>query len=329
MAPRLGAFDVPHDPPHFLVLRRALRRHIAAHLRPGEQVVVGLSGGADSTALLLACLMEGLRVHAVVVDHGLQQGSAAVAGAAADTALRLGATCSVLRVQVTGAGGMEAAAREARYRALADAAGAAAGGAGAAQPRPILVGHTCEDQAETYLLGALRGNPAGMEPVTGNIHRPLLRVRRRDTQLACREWGITPWQDPHNEDSAFRRVAVRREVIPGLATATGIDDPVPALAQAAARAAADNAALEEWARRVHTDSAVDLAGLPAAVRGRILARMVHEAGGRATGASISTLDALVTDWHGQGPVAVGAGLVVTRANGKLTVTREKGVRDAR
>ncbi|MBC3185715.1 tRNA lysidine(34) synthetase TilS [Corynebacterium sp. zg-331] len=328
---RLGAVRIPRDPPHFLAVRLAVRRHLSRHLAAygprGTQgggperaeAIVGLSGGADSTALLAAALVEGLRLHAVVIDHGLQEGSGAVAGRAAAMAARMGASAAVYRVAVTGPGGTEAAARAARYAALSRAAG----------DRPILVGHTGEDQAETYLLGALRGNPAGMPPVSGALHRPLLGVRRADTQAACRELGIEPWQDPHNEDAAFRRVALRREVIPGMATALGVNDPVMPLAQAASRAAEDAAALDLWARRAATKDAVALARLPGAVRSRILARMVREAGGRVTGASIRALDALVTDWNGQGPVAVGAGLVVTRADGTLTVTREKGVRDAR
>ncbi|WPF65867.1 MULTISPECIES: tRNA lysidine(34) synthetase TilS [unclassified Corynebacterium] len=322
---RLGAVLIPRDPPHFLPVRLALRRHISDHLSSPErdpgaaEVIVGLSGGPDSTALLAAALVEGLRVHAVVIDHGLQPGSGLVAAKAASIAVAMGASASVWRVAVTGPGGMEAAARAARYAALERAS----------RGRPILVGHTREDQAETYLLGALRGNPAGMLPVSGGLHRPLLGVRRADTQGACAELGLEPWHDPQNRDTAFRRVALRRRVIPGLADALGVGDLSPALAQAADRAAEDAAALEEWARRAETRSAAELAALPRAVRSRVLARMVHDAGGKVTGASMRALDALVMNWRGQGPVAVGAGLAVTRADGKLTVTREKGVRHAR
>ncbi|KQB83188.1 tRNA lysidine(34) synthetase TilS [Corynebacterium oculi] len=323
-ARRIGAVIIPHDPPHFLPVLLAMRRHVAEHLGGGAaekaaDVVVGLSGGADSTALLAAALVEGLRVHAVVIDHGLQRDSALVAGRAASIAVAMGASASVHRVRVDGPGGMEAAARAARYAALERAA----------RGRPIVVGHTREDQAETYLLGALRGNPAGMRPVAGNLHRPLLGVRRADTQGACRELGIAAWQDPHNDDPAVRRVALRHRVIPEMAETLGIGDPVTALAQAASRAAEDAAALEEWARQAETTSAAELALLPRAVRSRIIARMVLAAGGKVTGASVGAVDALVTAWRGQGPVSVGAGLAVTRADGKLTVTREKGVRDAR
>ncbi|MEJ4098894.1 tRNA lysidine(34) synthetase TilS [Corynebacterium mastitidis] len=316
---RLGRVDIPRDPPCFLPVRTALRAHAARWLGPGQPVAVGLSGGADSTALLAAALMEGLRAHAVVVDHGLQPGSGEVAARAAALALDLGASAEIRRVRVGRAGGMEAAAREARYRALRQAA----------RGRPLLVGHTRDDQAETYLLAALRGNPAGMLPASGGLHRPLLGVRRADTEAACRELGLEPWRDPQNEDSAFRRVAVRATVIPALSEATGVGDPVAPLAQAADRAALDAEALDQWARRAATDSVADLARLPQAVRGRIVSAMILRAGARVTRAALDAVEALVMDWRGQGPVAVGAGLVVARADGKLTVTREKGVRDAR
>ncbi|PKF68414.1 tRNA lysidine(34) synthetase TilS [Corynebacterium mastitidis] len=316
---RLGRVDIPRDPPRFLPVRTALRAHTARWLSPGQPVAVGLSGGADSTALLAAALMEGLRAHAVVVDHGLQPGSGEVAARAAALALDLGASAEIRRVRVGRAGGMEAAAREARYRALRQAA----------RGRPLLVGHTRDDQAETYLLAALRGNPAGMLPASGGLHRPLLGVRRADTEGACRELGLEPWRDPQNEDSAFRRVAVRAAVIPTLSEVTGVGDPVSPLAQAADRAALDAEALDQWARRAATDSVADLARLPQAVRGRIVGTMILRAGARVTRAALDAVEALVMDWRGQGPVAVGAGLVVARADGKLTVTREKGVRDAR
>lgn len=316
---RLGRVDIPRDPPRFLPVRTALRAHAARWLGPGQPVAVGLSGGADSTALLAAALMEGLRAHAVVVDHGLQPGSGEVAARAAALALDLGASAEIRRVRVGRAGGMEAAAREARYRALRQAA----------RGRPLLVGHTRDDQAETYLLAALRGNPAGMLPASGGLHRPLLGVRREDTEAACRELGLEPWRDPQNEDSAFRRVAVRAAVIPAISEATGVGAPVAPLAQAADRAALDAEALDQWARRAATDSVADLARLPQAVRGRIVSAMILRAGARVTRAALDAVEALVTDWRGQGPVAVGAGLVVARADGKLTVTREKGVRDAR
>ncbi len=144
-----------------------------------------------------------------------------------------------VRVAVAGPGGAdgyqgpEAAARSARYAALAAAArraGAAPGGVW------IMLGHTLDDQAETVLLGLARGSGArslaGMSPQAGRYLRPLLRIRRAQTAAACTALGLPPWDDPHNCDPAFTRVRVRRELMPALATALG-----PGVAEALARTA--------------------------------------------------------------------------------------------
>ncbi|MDV3208156.1 MAG: tRNA(Ile)-lysidine synthetase, partial [Rhodococcus ruber] len=100
-------------------VRLAVRRWVATH---GRSVAVGLSGGADSSALTVAAVAEADSVHAVVVDHGLQPGSGDVAARAAAFARSAGCvSVQVVRVAVTGAGGPEAAARAARCRALDEA----------------------------------------------------------------------------------------------------------------------------------------------------------------------------------------------------------------
>lgn len=137
---------------------------------PGSvaDVLVALSGGTDSLALAAATAFEapraGLRAGAVIVDHGLQTGSADVAERAAAQARELGLDpVLVRRVEVGTDGGPEAAAREARYAALAEAASETGASA-------VFLGHTLDDQAETVLLGLARGSGAaslsGMAPVT-------------------------------------------------------------------------------------------------------------------------------------------------------------------
>ncbi len=131
-------------------------------------VLVALSGGPDSLALAAATAFEapraGLRAGAVIVDHGLQAGSADVAARAAAQARELGLDpVLVKRVEVGTEGGPEAAAREARYAALAGAASETGTAA-------VLLGHTLDDQAETVLLGLARGSGgaslSGMAPVS-------------------------------------------------------------------------------------------------------------------------------------------------------------------
>ena len=225
MPSHLGSLELPHTSPHFLEIRRAVRRHT------DMRVVVGLSGGPDSVALLAGTLAEGREVEAICIDHGLQDASAEVAATAAETARALGAAATVLRIDVPSTGSMEANARHARYTALTSAANG----------RPIWVGHTMDDQAETLLLSALRGHATGMlERSTwedgATIVRPLLGVRRANTVGACSELGLEVWSDPHNDDQSFRRVALRNRLLPDLADIIG-GDPVPGLAQAAERAA--------------------------------------------------------------------------------------------
>ena len=98
------------------------------------------------------------------------------------------------------------------------------------------LGHTQDDQAETLLLGLLRGSGphaiAGMSDWDDPWGRPLLGLRRADTHAACAEHAIDVWNDPQNKDSAFTRVCVRHEVIPLLQEISG-GEIVPALARTA------------------------------------------------------------------------------------------------
>ena len=177
---------------------------------PDAAVLVACSGGADSLALLAATVFEGprlgLRVIGVTIDHGLQDGSAEHAAAVVEQMAGLGVdeTASA-RVQVSGGGGPEAAAREARYAVLDEMVlhfGAVA----------VLLGHTLDDQAETVLLGLSRGSGgrslAGMRRRFGHYHRPLLDVTRTDTVTACQVEGIEYWNDPHNIDPALSLIHI-------------------------------------------------------------------------------------------------------------------------
>lgn len=303
----------PRVSPHFLACRRGVR---AAAL--DYAVAVGLSGGADSLALMAALVAEGHEVLALCVDHGLQDGSRAQAERAAEQARKLGSRARVLDVEAgaTGQKSMEAAARVARYRALAAAC--------AAEELEVAVAHTADDQAETLLLGALRGRVAGMsersEVEGARVVRPLLGVRRADTEGACAELGLSAWQDPQNADTNFRRVALRREVIPQLNHIIG-GDAVPALAQAASDAALDDAAL-------HTPPTTDCAALAAMAeprRRRAIAAWLVGEGVEVTRKGVGDVGKLCTHWHGQGPVAVrsarqvGQRLEVARIGGKLAL----------
>jgi tRNA(Ile)-lysidine synthase len=368
----------PH--PAVAAVRLAVRRSLAwragddhghgqaaCQLKPADLVLVACSGGADSLALAAAVAFEapraGMRPGGIVVDHGLQAGSAEVAAAVAATMARLGlepvlsAAVSVAAPGAAGYAGPEAAARAARYDALDK--GAAAAGAAA-----IMLGHTLDDQAETVLLGLARGSGArslaGMAGRSDRYLRPLLGLRRAQTRAACAALGLEPWDDPQNDDLAYRRVRVRHEVLPLLETALG-----PGVAEALARSArllrADADLLDQLAAAAAariasapepadtapgTESAgaapvgtqpagtgpamesagwpvAALAAQPAAIRQRIL-RNAALAAGCAAGAlserHVASIDELVTDWHGQRWTDLPDGIRCERRYGRLLFT---------
>jgi tRNA(Ile)-lysidine synthetase-like protein len=218
-------------------------------LPAGETVVVGVSGGPDSLALLhlLLRLSPELRLalHVAHLNHGLR-GAASQEDAVfvADLAERWGLACTVGHSDVRSAAAgrsLEEAARLARYRFLADVA-AHAGGAdcgrapGDSGARIIAVGHNADDQAETVLMHFLRGTGVaglrGMLPrhalseyrlvgaqEAGDdsspwLVRPLLAISRRDIEGYCADHGLEPRFDRSNEDLTIYRNRLRHELLP-------------------------------------------------------------------------------------------------------------------
>jgi len=315
--------------PAVAAVRLAVRRELAA-LPPSGLVLVACSGGADSLALAAAVAFEaprvGLRAGAVVVDHGWHPDSAAVAAGAA-------ACCGVLGlapVQVVeaapdgGSGGPEAVARRARYAAL-EAVRAETGAA------VVLLGHTLDDQAETVLLGLVRGSGAralaGMPRRRGPYLRPLLDVPRSVTRQACAALGLQPWDDPANADPAYTRVRAR-EVLAQLAGALGAG-LAPALARTAEQLREDADALDAAAAALLAGAGdpvqrgldcVVLAAAPDAVRRRALLAAARAAGaspGALSRRHALAIDALVVRWHGQGGVHLPGGVTARRGCGTL------------
>jgi tRNA(Ile)-lysidine synthase len=293
-------------------VRRAVRECLS-DVEPGQAVLVACSGGPDSTALAAAAQFgsraAGWSVGAVVVDHGLQGGSARVAGDVAARLSTLGiAPVRVVQADPGTAGGPEAAARAARYAALERAAEEVSAAC-------VLLGHTRDDQAETVLLGLARGSGArslsGMAPVSGRYRRPLLGLARATTERACAAEGLQVWHDPHNDDVGFARVRVRRRVLPVLEQELG-----PGVSEALARTGrllrddadaldASAAAAREDCRVAGDPQGLDvtrLAGLPPAVRRRVLRLAALDAGcppTDLTAGHLEAADALVRRWRGQ------------------------------
>jgi tRNA(Ile)-lysidine synthase len=175
---------------------------------PGTHVRCGVSGGPDSSALLVLAVAAGCRVTAVHVDHRLRPGSEAEAAVVAGLAERFGAAFEPQVAPVAAGPNLEARARAARWAALGP---------------DCLVGHTADDQAETLLLALLRGaGPAGLAGADPRV-RPILGLRRHETRALCEDLGIEALDDPSNQDPAFRRNRVRHELLPLLDDIAGRD----------------------------------------------------------------------------------------------------------
>ena len=301
-------------------LRAVLRGFATAYLPDAPRWCVALSGGPDSLALAAAAVTV-LPTTALIIDHGLQRGSAAVADTARTHALSLGCVAAlVIQVEVGTDGGPEAAARTARYAALRQARDGA----------PVLIGHTLDDQAETVLLGLGRGSGprsiAGIRPYDPPWCRPLLGVRRSVTEAACVELGIEPWRDPHNRDPRFTRARLRAEVLPLLEDVLG-GGVAPALARTAALLREDLDLLDvlaaaELERLVVPEGlpAREVAGLPAALRRRVLRGWLRAgAVPDLQAVHLAAVDALLTDWRGQGRVDLPGGAGVVRTSGRLVL----------
>jgi tRNA(Ile)-lysidine synthase len=312
--------------PSVATIRRVVREE-CADLEPGTNVIVASSGGPDSLALAAAAVFEGRRagwlVAGATVDHALQEDSATVAARAAEALRQIGCDpVHVVRVEVGVAGGPEAAARDARYEALEELAADASA--------TVLLGHTLDDQAETVLLGLARGSGtrslAGMPRRRDPFRRPFLDVRRATIRAAVDALGLASWHDPHNDDPRFARVRVRQSVLPVLEGELG-PGIAASLSRTARLARADAEALDVWAAEAHAAAekepgsiAVEaLAGLPDAVRSRVIRLAALLAGAPATdltAAHVDTVAELLDDWHGQHGIDL-PGQVTARRRGAV------------
>jgi len=316
--------------PALLELRKAVRTWFEK-LEPNSKVCIGVSGGADSLALAAASMMEAnklaIELIAVVVDHGLQANSVEIAQFAKEQLVKLGYKDIFIgkaNVQITD--GLEASARRARFKVFQQAIETYGA-------NTFLLGHTKNDQAEGVLLGLARGSGtkslSGMQEVSGIFIRPLLNIDRTTTEAACFEAEIEFWNDPHNSNADFTRVRVRENILPLLENEIG-----PGIADALSRSAKilreDATALDQWAADIFNridPSSIEisvLTDLPIAIRSRLLRLAIYALGapaGSISAAHLEPIEALVSEWRGQGHTALPGGVKVSRISGRLSLLR--------
>nr|WP_233262099.1 tRNA lysidine(34) synthetase TilS [Vitiosangium sp. GDMCC 1.1324] len=261
----------------------------------GGSVLLAVSGGADSTALLVgtARVREALslRVEVATLDHGLRPEAQQEVLAVARLAARWAMPFHVRALHLSPGSGVEARAREARYAALEELR----------RERGLQVvatAHTASDQAETLLMRLVRGTAlrgaAGIHQARPFLVRPLIERTREEVEAFLAEQGVFFTTDPMNVDPAFLRTRIRYEVLPRLERAAGF--PVVRHLAAFARLAAEDEALlgtladGAWGRLVLPDGSLDVVGVRALeppLRRRVLARLLSEAGAEVDDASLA------------------------------------------
>ncbi len=232
---------------------------------PGQPFRCGVSGGADSLAMMILAVHVGCDVTAIYVDHGLRADSKKDGEFVAAMAKKFGAQFSSVKVEVGEGGNIEARARAARHEALGDAA----------------IAHTADDLAETMIINLLRGaGPQGLSGPQLSFRHPVLQLRRADTERVCALHEVEWINDPMNSDQRFVRNRIRHEVLPLLSDIAQRDvvavltrqsplfaeqsefinaladqlDPTDANALAAAPPVVAKAAIRQWLRATEVEN---------------------------------------------------------------------------
>ncbi len=239
---------------------------------PTGRVLVAVSGGPDSTALLIALHEAGRDLVAAHYDHALREGSDDVARQVAELCERLNVRLiTERRTEPLPRGSLQAAARALRY-AFFDRARVEAGA------DVVAIAHTADDLVEGVVLHLLRGcglaGLRGMPARRGHYVRPWLNVWRSDVREFLEERGITAYEDPANADTRFARVRARQLILPEL------ERDRPGIVRKLHAAALTAARMQEAAEQA-----------PTAVE--VLKRLYADAGGRQPGLSRRHLEAML------------------------------------
>ena len=272
----------------------------------GTAVDCAVSGGPDSLALLVLASEAGCSVTAWHVDHGLRPGSAGEAEVVARAATRWGAAFESRTAQCEPGPNLEARAREARYQVL---------------PEGVLTGHTADDQAETVLLNLMRG--AGLDGLAGidPARRPLLALRRHETQALCDSLGLAPVQDPSNLDPAHRRNRVRHELLPLLCDIAD-RDVVPIIARGAGLMGGIRDLLDELAATIDPTDAKAVAEAPDPLAQMALRRWIQRETSAEHPPDAAAIDRVMAVVRNEiRSTEIGGGWRVTRSSQRLGLQR--------
>lgn len=267
----------------------------------GTAVHCAVSGGADSLALLLLAHSHGLHVTAHHVDHGLRATSSRDIEVVEAVATPLGIPVVLHKISVPQESNVEARAREARY---------------AVMPAGVMTGHTADDQAETVLINVLRGAAAsGLSAMRPGPTRPLLALRRADTEAICRECGIQPVMDETNTNPRFLRNRIRHELLPLMADISQ-RDPAVLLARTADLLRADNDFLDELASHLDPTDALALASAPTPLAYRALRQWLSQP----YPPDLATLERILTVARGDAVACdIGENRQIRRSKQRLTL----------
>lgn len=268
----------------------------------GTSVVCALSGGADSAAMTALAKRAGCDVTAVHIHHGLRPSADLDAAIAAELAHQLDVDYREIRIVVDDGPNLEARARNARRTALGPDA---------------LTGHTADDQAETVLLGLLRGSGAkGLGAIGPGRRHPILALRRVETHALCEQMALTVAVDPTNDDPRFRRNRIRHEVLP-LLDAVAERDVTVLLNRSADLLRADDQFLDELAASIDPTDASALARAPRVLGSRAVRQWLDRDG---YPPDVDTVARVLAVAHGQASACdISGGRRVERRHDRLVL----------
>lgn len=261
--------------------------------------VAAVSGGADSTAMLLLAVEAGCDVRVMHVDHGLREESARDVEHVAELASRLGVPFRSARVDLAPGPNLEARARDAR-RAVVGA--------------DAMTGHTADDRAETLLLQLMRGaGSTGLSSLRPGPAKPILGLRRHETRAVCEAAGVTWLEDPTNAEPVFRRNRIRAEVLP-LLDDVAERDVARLLGRAAQLLEDDDRLLEELALAVDPTDAPALVAAPLPLARRAVRRWLDDG----YPPDLATVERVLAVARGEARATdAGRGRRVRRSSGRL------------